>query len=62
MPTSVALSYCRALMVSRVLKGRHPVDEAAEEFGVSRGIVYMWICRYREGGEAGSGQNARPGL
>jgi len=49
-------------MVSRVLKGRHPVDEAAEEFGVSRGIVYMWICRYREGGEAGSGQNARPGL
>ncbi len=43
----------RALMVSRVLEGRRPVAEVAEQFGVCPRTVYKWIGRYCECGEAG---------
>lgn len=52
-PNAKTTPYTRELMVRRVLQQAKPVQETAEDFGVSVRTVYKWLRRYRQQGVDG---------
>ena len=55
--------YIRELMVRRVLQQAEPVQDTAQNFGVSVRTVYKWLRRYRQlGAEGLQDRSSRPRL